>query len=67
VPARAPLRRLPDTGPPTPVQIEVMPMIRATVIALIVLTWFDELMANGQYTRAAFQVSRSMARYMFNV
>jgi len=52
---------------PEAVQIEVSPMIRATIIALIVLTWCDELMSNGQYTRAAFQVSRSMARYMFNV
>ena len=42
-------------------------MIRATLIALIVLTWCDELVNNGHYTRAAFEMSRSVAQHIFHV
>lgn len=42
-------------------------MMRAGIIALIVLTWCDELTTNGQYTRAALEASRSMAHFIFGV
>ncbi len=42
-------------------------MIRAGTIALIVLTWCDEIMTNGQYTRAAVHVSRDIAHFVFRV
>ena len=42
-------------------------MMRAFVIALIVLVWFDEITMNGRYTNAAVQASRSIMHYAFRV
>ena len=40
-------------------------MIRAAVVALIVLTWCDEITNGGRYTSAVLQASRSMLHFVF--
>ena len=42
-------------------------MMRATIIALVVLVWLDEITMNGQYTAAAIQMSRSVMHFAFRV
>lgn len=40
-------------------------MIRGALVALIVLTWCDEITNGGRYTSAAFQASRSILHFVF--